>query len=361
MGNKNQHNVKNEKNVQNDKINKNNDYKTKINYKFNSNPNFKFKKILTNKNDAYGVNDVFEIYLSFYDNKEYVASPNVNNHNIDIFTLIDTKKINSLKGHKSIILSIRYFINNNYKEYLISSDYRKHVIIWEINNNFEIKYNINTKYRNDIYSCLMCFPPYEKEGYFITSTYCTSNSNENSATKIFSLEDGKLIRYINESNKIQIAYLLEWQNIQDEKYYIVQFAEKTIVINSLDNELYAKFEHSPENCHYGGYIDKEYLFTTLWNGYIQIWNLYTKKIFKVIKIGDLKLNYILKWNDKYAIANDCHTKSFFIIDLEQYKVISKICSNHTKALKSIKKILHPVYGESLLSSSYDKIIKIWSV
>ena len=100
MGNKSQHNNKNEKNVQNDQ---NNDYKTKINYKFNSNPNFKFKKILTDKNDAYGVNDVFEIYLSFYDNREYVASPNVNNHNIDIFTLIDTKKINSLKGHKSII------------------------------------------------------------------------------------------------------------------------------------------------------------------------------------------------------------------------------------------------------------------
>lgn len=365
MGNKNAQKKQRDKNENINKIDNNDnfiEYNKNIDYKFIHNPIVKFRKNLTDKNDAYGVNDVFEIYLSYKDSKQYIVSPNAYNYKLDIFTLKDSKKIKSLKGHKTLIISVRYFINNNnYEEYLISSDYNRRIIIWEINNNNKIKYNINTNYKGDIYSCLMCFPSYENDGFFITSTYHSSIS-KNSATKIFSLKDGKLFRCINESNDKKIVCLLEWQNMKNEKYYIIQLAESNILINSLENEHYAKLNHSPESCYYYGYIDKDFLFTASWNGYVKIWNLYTKQIFKVIITGEKsKLTYILKWNDRYSIVSDLFNKSFIIIDMKQYKVISKILSGHSHALKSIKKVLHPIYGESLLSASYDKTIKIWSV
>jgi len=73
---------------------------------------------------------MLEIFISYKDNKEYVISPNKDNYNLDIFTLLDYQIINSLFGHKKDIKTVRYFINNkDYNEYLISADDNKIVII----------------------------------------------------------------------------------------------------------------------------------------------------------------------------------------------------------------------------------------
>ena len=75
-------------------------YKFKVKYKFHKSPFFKYKSKITNKNYSGGVSDIFEVYLSYKDNKEYIASPNIYNSNINIFLLIKNKKLKSLKGHK---------------------------------------------------------------------------------------------------------------------------------------------------------------------------------------------------------------------------------------------------------------------
>ena len=58
---------------------------------------------------------------------------------------------------------------------------------------------------------------------------------------------------------------------------------------------------------------------------------------------------------------DVNNKSFKVIDLEENKIISDIGGQHTKEVKSIKKIYHPLYGESLLSAADDNIIKLWTI
>ena len=133
----------------------NNEYINKINYKFKKEPNLKYKLDIINTYFNYRWNDIFEIFLSYKDNKEYFIFPNKNNYNLDIFTLLNNKIILSLKGDKNIIGTIRYFINKkNYNEYLISVDNNKIVIIWDIINNYNIKYQIDTKYESFIYSYL---------------------------------------------------------------------------------------------------------------------------------------------------------------------------------------------------------------
>ena len=62
-------------------------YKDKINYKFHKSPFFKYKLEITKDNFSGGTNDIFEVYLSYKDNKEYIVSPNKNNPTIDIYML----------------------------------------------------------------------------------------------------------------------------------------------------------------------------------------------------------------------------------------------------------------------------------
>ena len=75
---------------------------------------------------------------------------------------------------------------------LISGDDNKIVIIWDITNNYNIKYQIDTKYNGSIYSCLLIFPDNIDDNYIITSTYNISLDIDKSATKIYSLNNGQL-------------------------------------------------------------------------------------------------------------------------------------------------------------------------
>ena len=314
-----------------------------------------------------GWNDIFEIYISYKDNKEYLISPNKNDYNLDIFTLLNDKMILSLKGHKNNIRTIRYFINKkNYNEYLISADDNKIVIIWDITNNYNIKYQIDTKYGGYIYSCLLIFPHNIDDNYIITSTYNTFDDIDKSSTKIYSLNNGKFIKYINNTNNNSINYLLSWYNKKNNKYYIIQFSFKKIIINDLiEDDLFSELKQEPEYDYLSGFIyekeNKEYLCSSSYNGNISIWDLYNKKKFKVININKSKLAHIIEWNNKYIIVADLNNKSFKIIDLEENKIICDIKGQHTDNVKCIKKVYHPLYGESLLSAAYDNTIKLWII
>ena len=348
---------------------KNLNYEEKINYEFNKNPkNLKFKLNITTTNTVNGWNDMFEIFTSFKDNKEYLVSPNSDNFNLDIFSLLDHQKILSLPGHKNKIKTIRYFLNEkNKNEYLISGGKDKNVIIWDVTNNYSIKQIFDTKYGKSIFSCLLLFPKNIDDIFVITSSFYTSKIPENSATKVYSLNKLNPIRYFDETNKISIYYLLSWYNKTDNKYYIIQSCSKKILINNLlENELYCELITKQEGAHYSGFIyfreNKDYLCSSSSNGYINIWDLYEKKIFKVIDIlKGYKLVHIIEWNKKFIIVADFNNQSFKIINTENNSIYAEIDSKHTEGLVCIKKIYHPLYGETLLSSSRDKIIKLWTL
>ena len=359
-----------------------NDINEENSHKFLRQPqNLKYKLNITETNDFKGVNDLFEIFVCNNDHKEYLVSKNINNYNLDVYTLLDNKKLLSLLGHKNRITTIRYFMNNKYNdEYLISADINGIVILWDIINNYKIKYQINTLYNISsdkglvIYSCLIIFDKYNEDNedsednednYIITSINNISDDYNKSATKIYSLNNGKLIKCIDESNKIKILYLLSWYNRNNSQYYIIQFGNESIVINNLlRNELYSKFIQKPEGLHYSGFIykknDNEYLFSCSTNGYINVWDLYNKNIYKTINSDNCRLMSIIEWNDKYAIVSDLNN-SIKIIDIGKLNIVNKIECKYTEGIKCIKKIYHPTYGESLLSAGRDKIIKLWTI
>ena len=152
----------------------------------------------------------------------------------------------------------------------------------------------------------------------------------------------------------------------NNKYYIIQFLNCKIIINNLvEDELYSELKQKPEDNHLSGFIyekeNKDYLCSSSSNGYINIWDLYNKKIFKVINTNKCYLANIIEWNNKYIIVADYDNKSFKIIDLEENKIICDINGQHTDKVVCIKKVYHPLYGESLLSAAEDNIIKLWII
>ena len=354
------------------------EYKNKTKFEYTSTPiKLIYRKDICKTNTSCGWNDMFEVYISYQNNKDYLASPNRKNFNIDIYSLEENQKEKSLHGHKNSIRTIRYFFNKEQKqkeedkelvqEYLISADDNKIVIVWDILNNFDKKQIIDTNYEDDIYSCAIFFNQNTERNYIVTSTYSTSSDIINSATKLYSLATGEYSYYIKESNFDNIYYLLIWYNKKNKQNYLIQFSYKKILINNLEkgkDELYAKLVHEPENEHYSGYIyskgDSEYLCTTCYNGFINVWDLYIKKIVNIIDTKII-MCHIIPWNEKFAIAADFENKSYIIIDLDEKKVYNGSKSEHNLEVKCVKKIMHSKFGESLLTAGRDNVIKLWVI
>ena len=137
-----------------------------------------------------------------------------------------------------------------------------------------------------------------------------------------------------------------------------------MINNLLEDELYSELIQEPETDHFSGFIynrnNNDYLCSSSKNGYINIWDLYNKKIFKTIDTNNCKLVHIIEWNNNYIIVAEFN-KSFKIIDLDENKIISNIEGQYTGEVKCIKKIYHPIYGDSLLSCGQDKCIKFWAI
>lgn len=203
------------------------------------------------------------------------------------------------------------------------------------------------------------------KSFILTSTKHYSYDDEKSATKIFSLNDGQFIKYIKDSNNFQVIYLLSWINKNNNKYYIIQVANFYILINDLfEDELYAKlsidtFKDFHDNAFIYNKNKIDYLCTCTENGFIHIWDLDHKNIFQIIQLGCWLIT-IVNWNDKYSIVCNGTNNNCIIIDMETFAITGKINSNHKNSLICIKKIMHPTFGESLLTAGRDKVLNLFS-
>jgi len=82
--------------------------------------------------------------------------------------------------------------------------------VWDITNNYNIKHYINTLYNKGISSCLLFFPTNINDDYIITSANYIGNHVKTLGTKILSLNNGKLIIYLINSNNYYTGYLFSW-------------------------------------------------------------------------------------------------------------------------------------------------------
>lgn len=333
----------------------------KLNHKFTKNPqNLKYKMDINSTNDSFGRNDIFEVFISVRDLKGYLISKN-NNYNLDIYRLEDNTLIKSIKHHINHITIVRYFLDSNTnREYLLTTDENKMVTLWDIENDFKILYEIKPGYSGKLYSSLLVFGINGKN-YLLTSSTGSSDY-----TKKYDFESGKFIANINNTNNNYTYYLLYWFNKKNNEHYIIECCEnKTSIHNLIKDEIYAELKATNEGRHFSGFIynknDIDYLCNGCGNGYIHIWDLFNKNL--IASIYDNQgsyLHHIIQWDDKYAIIADVSNYSFKIFNYDEKKYVCNIGGKHSNYVIGVKKINHPIYGESLLSSGADNTIKLWN-
>ena len=136
------------------------------------------------------------------------------------------------------------------------------------------------------------------------------------------------------------------------------------IVNLLGVEASSTFVNQ-NDLNYDGFIyndikkNKDYLYVSSYKGYLNIWDLYNKQLYKRIYIPNSKLNHIINWNDKYVICTDYESNSLKIIDINNNKAICDIKGRYADNIY-LKKIYHPLYNESLLVSG-NGTIQILSV
>ena len=128
-----------------------------------SNPNIIFKEELTNDcyYDYYQIIFNFDIY-NLNSDKEKIFISYISQKDNKLINIMEIKENNNeiilnLKEHKNRISTIRHFFDyNNKKDYLLSTDNKGNLIIWEIIsiNDYKIKHKIESKtVRNKNYVC----------------------------------------------------------------------------------------------------------------------------------------------------------------------------------------------------------------
>ena len=357
-------------------------------FDYNSTPNLKYKETIVKdfKHD-YWIFDNYDIYYSEIENNRskfelfliYGCQDKENINNIKIVRIHDKKLVKELKGHEHIVDIVKHFYNsNNKKRYLLSADYERVVIVWDLNLYTSI-FTISTFYSQYIYSFLIIF---EKD-YIITSS---EGDSSNDYLNIYSLNNGGLLLNIESSNKNKTYYLLLWK--YNGIYYLIELCYKKIIIyDLLYKKVYKQFESNEDALYYySGFVSQvnNYLHASTNKGNINIWNLESFNLIYDFRIKSSYLFKIILWStdiidtitnkkyNNYILVCDKRRGGFLCINItfdreinnikeEDFNFEHKINSFYSKGttIKCIKKIIHPIYGQCLISSGEDQNIDLW--
>ena len=321
---------------------------------FEKNPeNLNLIEDLTDNAINRGVLFNFDVFIGLNDKIEYLIYNNKNNYNLDIMRICDKNIIVSLKGHNNYTTVIRYHKKNNNEDYILSCDLDKLLIVWDTQNNYNQKYKIESKYSGNILDSLLLFN-IENKDYIILS----SEKKEEYSNLYELKENTPFIRTIYDTNNNETNYLIPWQ--YQNNYYIIECCTNKISINNMfKDENYATLSSKPEGKHLSGYIyESNYLCVSDQNNnVVRIWDLVKKEILKEINYNSSYGYEIISWNNKYTILG-CY-ECFAIVNIEEGKIIRMIDIKRKECeLRGVKKIKTKKFGECLICSGNDNIIRV---
>jgi len=325
--------------------------------RFKSDPNkLKLCKDLYSKaQKSYTIDSVFAVFQAV-DGNCYLATPNNSTYDIEIYNLQTNKVIKQLKGHKSLIYIVRHFFqNSSQKDYLISTCCEKKCIVWDLST-YQSLYVLSNCHKGlYLYSALLLFQ--KDQNYIITSC-------PNEYMKVWDFKTGKFIREIGSTT--DYTYFINYW-INGEKTYIINANSNNVKMYGMETtkDVYREFISSQGTWHMSAFVEKlkniDYLFESDGNGYLRIWDIEKKIIYKEIQCKNCNFRGLCFWNERYIIVASSD-KGFKVIDIENnsFTHISSSPGGHTNVLCTVQKIYLPEYGECLLSSGIDGFILLWS-
>ena len=329
---------------------------------YNSNPkNITYSNNITKDSFTIGILDNTFIIFESFDKLLYLIYSK--RKSIISYDLINNKKINEIRNaHKEDISNFRHFSDKINKRILIISISKNdnNIKLWCIDN-LKLLANI-TKVNQDGFLYSACFLSDKNQNYIITSNWSVSNPE---AIKVFHL-DGKKEKEINSSND-KTFYVDNFYDKKLDKNFII--TSNNCYIKSYDfsrNKLYHKYYDNEKDDHCNTIIfEKNELIQMIEsnsNGCIRIWNFHSGEILKKIsiKIVDYKTFSICLWNYDYLFVS-CEDKSIKLVELKNGNIVNNLCES-SEIILTIKKIIHPNYGECFFSQGrrYEQI-KLWKL
>ena len=277
------------------------------------------------------------------------------------YDLINNKKINEIRNaHKEDISNFRHFADKlNRRNLFISiSKNDNNIKLWCIDNLKLLINIININKDGLLYSA--CFLSDKNQNYIITSNWSFSNPEQ---IKVFDL-NGKKVKEINNSND-KTFYVDNFYDKKLDKNFIL--SSNYSHIKSYDfskNRIYHKYYDDEKDAHCNiNIFEKDELIQMIEsnpNRCIRIWNFHSGELLKKIniKLVNYKTFCICLWNYDYLFVA-CEDKSIKLVELKNGNIVNNLCQC-SEIILTIKKIIHPNYGECLFSQGrrYEQI-KLW--
>ena len=324
--------------------------------RFVSNPNkLVFKQDISIKSQkSYTIDSVFAVYTA-HDGNTYLAVPLVT-YAIEIINLKTNKVHKTLTGHNQHLFIVRHFYQKKTQtDFLLSTSNERSVKVWNLRT-YTCKLTISHCHTGlYLYSALLLFDDANDQSYVVTTC-------PNEYMKLWDFNTGKYIREIGSQNDYTY-FINSWY--YKKEYYIINATNSNVRMYKIKQpkELYKEFKTPQSTWHMSAFVEKikniYYLFESDGNGYLRVWNIETKEIYRSIQAQGCNLRGICLWNEKYVIGASSD-KGFKVINIESGIVESSI-KGHDNVLCTVHKIVHPLYGESLVSSGIDGKIKLWTI
>ena len=333
------------------------------NINFISEPKLKFKEYIAEnveciissfQYDCYKDKNGEVILIISHNNSENPGSQ----YHILLKSLNSNKVIKELEGHKEAFLTVRYFQNPySKKDYLISAS-KNNAIVWDLND-FSKIFEKNNSYDSFFYSNLLIFD--------LNKIYAVISTIGEGSTKVFDLKDQSKCIDLSNTDNFSIFYLDYWYNIKSNQYIIIQCGKKFILMTEFPNNKTFDSFNSIERCSYnlGALVfrsgDRDLLAISSSNGLIIIYDLEQKKIMLKIIFNKVDIGNFIKWNDNYLFILDSLNEKLIIFNIKnnEFKQENEISLPDTKLNKFIKKVNHPIYGESIMSLDISSKIRLF--
>ena len=94
------------------------------------------------------------------------------------------------------------------------------------------------------------------------------------------------------------------------------------------------------------------------DGFVRIWKFHTGELLNKIKIGKNELRGLCLWNSNYLFVG-CTDNSIKLVELKNGIIIKSLTGLNNEVC-TIKKIVHPIFGECILIQGWENDqIKLW--
>ena len=297
------------------------------------------------------------IYLIYSNNKKSII----------VYDLLTNKILTEIKNaHKCFIYSFRHVLDRKNKRdlFLSVSSKDRNLKVWNLYD-FQCLFDIKDIYKyGKMYTA--CFVNDKDNIYLIPGNYKYKIRKEYQLLKVFNLE-GEIIKEIKNSY-IQALSIESYLDKASSTNYIVVGCRGAAVSYDFDkNECYQKYQHYNWNSmflkNYNNYSITIYakenivkLINSYECGIIGIWNFHTGQLLNNLIIMNNNFYGICLMDNRYFLVG--FEKGIKKIDFLKGIDISSMNANNKK-VNTIKKIIHPLYGESFISRANNEII-LWT-